>query len=476
MNKSKISTLCAKDEERPLRITRSRAKVLESSSKNEGKNVHIVENSKRVVVCSENKTCVVDVPKVVPHRKRRAAFTDVTNITTKPHDKRVKHVKVQAKGVYQKKNTKLTSDVTVEVSSAQEDVKGKLTEELSAIKMVESNDTVAAVTLVQEPDEHCMSNNITEHVMTDTSLSMEGSVNADINMICEKLGASNYLTIVDIDKELKDSEVWSAYAPDIYSKVRVAELEKRPSTNYMEKLQQDISPTMRGILIDWLVEVTEEYKLVPDTLYLTVNLIDRFLSTRLIQKHRLQLLGITCMFIASKYEEICAPRVEEFCFITDNTYTKQEVVKMEKEVLNLLRFQLCVPTTKTFLRRFIQAAQSSYKDPRIELEFLANYLAELTLVDYSFLQFLPSHVAASAVFLARWTLNHSEQPWTPTLEYHTNYKASELKTVVLALEDLQLNTKGCSHHAIREKYKQEKFNCVAKLSPKPVQSLFQVQV
>ncbi|PNY04244.1 cyclin-a2-2-like protein [Trifolium pratense] len=439
MNKSKISTLCAKDEERPLRITRSRAKV-------------------------------------VPHRKRRAAFTDVTNITTKQHDKRVKHVKVQAKGVYQKKNTKLTSDVTVEVSSAQEDVKGKLTEELSAIKMVESNDTVAAVTLVQEPDEHCMSNNITEHVMTDTSLSMEGSVNADINMICEKLGASNYLTIVDIDKELKDSEVWSAYAPDIYSKVRVAELEKRPSTNYMEKLQQDISPTMRGILIDWLVEVTEEYKLVPDTLYLTVNLIDRFLSTRLIQKHRLQLLGITCMFIASKYEEICAPRVEEFCFITDNTYTKQEVVKMEKEVLNLLRFQLCVPTTKTFLRRFIQAAQSSYKDPRIELEFLANYLAELTLVDYSFLQFLPSHVAASAVFLARWTLNHSEHPWTPTLEYHTNYKASELKTVVIALEDLQLNTKGCSHRAIREKYKQEKFNCVAKLSPKPVQSLFQVQV
>ncbi|GAU41974.1 hypothetical protein TSUD_306800 [Trifolium subterraneum] len=451
MSKSKSSTLCAKDEERPLRITRSRARVLESSSKN----VHIVENSKKVVVVSsENKTCVVDVPNVVPHRKRRAAFTDVTNITTKLHDKRVKHSKVQTKGVYQKKNTKLTSDVTAEVSSVQEDVKGKLTEELSTIKMVESNDTITAVTLVQEPAEHCMSNNITEHVTTDTAVSMQGSVNAgelsispspnkDINMTCEKVGASNFLTIVDIDKELKDSEVWSAYAPDIYSKVRVAELEKRPSTNYMEKLQQDISPSMRGILIDWLVEVTEEYKLVPDTLYLTVNLIDRFLSTKLIQKHRLQLLGITCMFIASKYEEICAPRVEEFCFITDNTYTKQEVVKMEKEVLNLLRFQLCVPTTKTFL---------------------------------SFLQFLPSLVAASAVFLARWTLNHSEHPWTPTLEYHTNYRTSELKTVVLALEDLQLKTKGCPNHAIHEKYKQEKFNCVAKLSPKPVQSLFQVQV
>jgi cyclin A len=119
-----------------------------------------------------------------------------------------------------------------------------------------------------------------------------------------------------------------------------AELEKRPSTNYMEKLQQDICPSMCGILIDWLVEVTEECKLVTDTFYPTVNLIDRFLSTRLIQKRRLQLLCITCMFIASKYEKICAPRVEECCFMTDDKYTKQEVVKMEIEVLNLLRFHV----------------------------------------------------------------------------------------------------------------------------------------
>ncbi|MED6149531.1 Cyclin-A2-2 [Stylosanthes scabra] len=193
------------------------------------------------------------------------------------------------------------------------------------------------------------------------------------------------------------------------------------------------------------------------------------------QKQRLQLLGVTCMLIASKYEEICAPRVEEFCFITDNTYTKEEVLKMESEVLNILHFHLSVPTTKTFLRRFIQAAQSSYKAPCIELEFLANYLAELTLVEYSFLQYLPSLIAASAVFLARWTLNQSEHPWNPTLEHYTNYKASELETVVLELVDLQLNTKGSSLNAIREKYKEKKFNSVATLppNPKPVQSLFQ---
>ncbi|KAJ1411007.1 Cyclin-like [Sesbania bispinosa] len=485
----KVNTFCAKEEGRPLRITRARARALggippysRPSFNNDQKNL---VRPKRAAA-SENKSSLVVPDDALQHHKRRAVLTDVTNICTKPHDKCIEVSQFQARGVCRKKDTKLASDVSIEVSSSQQDVRAKLTEELSTIRMVESNDTIAAATLVdKEPKEHCMSNSIREHVIEDTAHSTQESVqsdellispNKDIDVICEKLGASDCLAIVDIDSELKDSQIWSSYAPDIYNKNRVTEIERKPLAHYMDKLQQDITPNMRGILIDWLVEVSEEYNLVPDTLYLTVNLIDRFLSTSLVQKQRLQLVGVTCMLVASKYEEICAPRVEEFCFITDNTYTKEEVLKMESEVLNLLHFQLSVPTAKTFLRRFIQAAQSSYKVPRVELEFLANYLAELTLVEYSFLQFLPSLVAASAVFLARWTLNHSEHPWNPTLEHYTNYKASQLKTVVLALEDLQLNTKGCSLNAIREKYKQQKFNCVAKLSPKPVQSLFQVQV
>ncbi|MED6180025.1 hypothetical protein PIB30_006515 [Stylosanthes scabra] len=461
----------AKVEERPHRITRARAKVLGSvggippysrpSFKNEQK--HVLRGNFRRTGSDENKTSVV----VDPLDKRKQVLTDVTNISNNAS-------KFQARRVNKKKNTKPASNVSFEVSASQGHVRAKLAEEASTIRVVESHDTTG---------EHCMSNSIREHGITDNALSVQdtaksddpSSPNKDIDMICEKLGASDCLAIVDIDSEIKDPEVWSSYAPEIYNNIRVTELSRRPMTKYMGELQQDISPNMRGILIDWLVEVTEEYNLVPDTLYLTVNLIDRYLSTKLMQKQRLQLLGVTCMLIASKYEEICAPRVEEFCFITDNTYTKEEVLKMESEVLNILHFHLSVPTTKTFLRRFIQAAQSSYKVPRIELEFLANYLAELTLVEYSFLQYLPSLIAASAVFLARWTLNQSEHPWNPTLEHYTNYKASELETVVLELVDLQLNTKGSSLNAIREKYKQEKFNSVATLppNPKPVQSLFQ---
>nr|AAM95610.1 cyclin A-like protein [Nicotiana tabacum] len=95
---------------------------------------------------------------------------------------------------------------------------------------------------------------------------------------------------------------------------------------------------MRGVLVDWLVEVAEEYKLLSDTLYLAVSYIDRFLSTKVIPRQKLQLLGVSSMLIASKYEEINPPHVEDFCYITDNTYTKEDVVKMEADVLQSLKF------------------------------------------------------------------------------------------------------------------------------------------
>ncbi|KAF7830233.1 cyclin-A2-2-like isoform X1 [Senna tora] len=482
------STIGAKDEERPVRITRARARALGSlggippasrpSFKPEQRPI-LGANSKRAA-SDENKTSLVTDAGLL--HKRRAVLTDVTNVSQKSCNKYINGSRIQATGVYMEKNIKLESDVSIEVSSTQEDVKTKLAEDLSKIRMVEARDTSTVEVRFEhkKAPQRCASNGVREPVLAHPMQSLRDSVNElpnplnkDKDMSFEKEEASDGRGIVNIDSELKDPLVWSLYAPLIYNNIRVAELERRPLADYMDRLQQEITPSMRGVLIDWLIEVSDEYKLVPDTLYRTVNLIDRFLSKRLIQKRRLQLLGVTCMLIASKYEEICAPRVEDFCFITDHTYPREEVLKMETEVLNILHFQLSVPTTKTFLRRYIQASQSSCKVPCAELEFLANYLAELTLVEYSFLTFLPSLIAASAVFLARWTLNQSEHPWNPTLEYYTNYKASDLKTTVLALENLQHNTKSCSLSAIHEKYKQQKFNCVATLSPKSAQSLFQ---
>eukprot|EP00250_Pteridium_aquilinum_P008213 c17770_g1_i1 orf=346-1884(+) len=275
-------------------------------------------------------------------------------------------------------------------------------------------------------------------------------------------------SLMDLDSNHKDPQLCSSYAKDIYHYLRISELKRRPNMDYMDAIQHDINSSMRGILIDWLVEVAEEYKLVPDTLYLTIAYIDRFLSAKVVNRQRLQLLGVACMLVAAKYEEICAPQVEEFCYITDNTYGKEEVLDMERQVLNQLHFELTGPTSKTFLRRFLRAAQSSHKSPTLHMEFLGNYLAELTLVEYDFLKYLPSMIAGSAVFVAKFTLEPHNRPWNTMLQHYTGYKPSELKECVQAIHSLQHNVSNCTLPAIREKYRQHKFKCVATIASPPV--------
>ncbi|BAS85235.1 Os03g0607600, partial [Oryza sativa Japonica Group] len=240
---------------------------------------------------------------------------------------------------------------------------------------------------------------------------------------------------------------------------------RRPAADYIETVQVDVTANMRGILVDWLVEVAEEYKLVSDTLYLTVSYIDRFLSAKSINRQKLQLLGVSAMLIASKYEEISPPNVEDFCYITDNTYMKQEVVKMERDILNVLKFEMGNPTTKTFLRMFIRSSQEDDKYPSLPLEFMCSYLAELSLLEYGCVRLLPSVVAASVVFVARLTLDSDTNPWSKKLQEVTGYRASELKDCITCIHDLQLNRKGSSLMAIRDKYKQHRFKGVSTLLP-----------
>ena len=85
---------------------------------------------------------------------------------------------------------------------------------------------------------------------------------------------------------------------------------------------------MRAILIDWLIDVHSKFKLIPATLFLTVNLIDRFLSMHSMIRQQLQLLGISSMLLASKYEEIYAPETKDFVYISDNAYSKEDLSRL----------------------------------------------------------------------------------------------------------------------------------------------------
>lgn len=154
------------------------------------------------------------------------------------------------------------------------------------------------------------------------------------------------------------SDPCQEYADSIYQHLRATELAHFPDPLYMDTVQGDLTHAMRSILVDWLVEVAEEYKLAPQSLFLAVSYLDRFLSRQQIDRSRLQLVGVTALLLAAKYWEIYPPAIDEFVYISDHTYTKAEVLAMENSLLTALHFKLTTPTSWEFSRRFCKAANA----------------------------------------------------------------------------------------------------------------------
>jgi cyclin A len=248
------------------------------------------------------------------------------------------------------------------------------------------------------------------------------------------------------------------YRDDIYAYLREHELRHRPKPGYIVK-QPDVTENMRAVLIDWLVEVTEEYKMQTETLYLAVNFIDRFLSYMSVVRAKLQLVGTAAMFIASKYEEIFPPDVGEFVYITDDTYNKQQVLRMEHLILRVLGFDLSVPTPLTFINAICISARLKEKTM-----YFAMYLSELALLEVEpYLQFLPSVIAASAIALSRHTLG--EGAWDETLQKTSGYCLKELKLCIGFLYDTFVKAPAREQHAIQDKYRSGKYMQVSKIAP-----------
>jgi G2/mitotic-specific cyclin 1/2 len=160
---------------------------------------------------------------------------------------------------------------------------------------------------------------------------------------------------------------------------------------------------MRSILIDWLIEVHNKFHLLPETLYLTINIIDRFLSLRVVSLVKLQLVGLTAMFIASKYEEVITPSIQNFIYMADGGYSDDEVLKAERYILQVLDFNLQYPSPMSFLRRCSKADNYDH-----QTRTLAKYLMELTLIDHQFLIYPPSMIAAAGLYLSRKMLKRGE--------------------------------------------------------------------
>ncbi|XP_015687973.1 G2/mitotic-specific cyclin-B3 [Protobothrops mucrosquamatus] len=269
--------------------------------------------------------------------------------------------------------------------------------------------------------------------------------------------------VEDIDKgQLDDPYANAEYAKDIFEYMQ--EREKSFLLPDYMKSQPDITMDMRAILVDWMVEVQENFELTHETLYLAVKLMDHYLVKVGAMRDKLQLIGSTAILIASKFEERCPPCVDDFLYICDDAYQREELLAMEMSILQTLHFDVNIPIAYRFLRRFAKCARAT-----METLTLARFLCELTLQDYTFVQEGASRLAASCLLLALKMKNLSG--WSPTLEYYSGYQVPDLLPLVRRLNYLLICGQDDRLRAVRNKYSHRVFFEVAKTEPVSMQAL-----
>ncbi|ORZ06564.1 cyclin-like protein [Lobosporangium transversale] len=220
------------------------------------------------------------------------------------------------------------------------------------------------------------------------------------------------------DMDSGDPLMASEYSAQIFQYLMELEHSTMPDPNYMAT-QKELAWKMRGVLIDWLAEVHYKFKLLPETMFLAVNLIDRFLSVRAVSLVKLQLVGITALFVAAKYEEVMAPSVQNFIFMADGGFSDKEILQAERYMLSALGFKMSYPNPMHFLRRISKA--DNYD---IHSRTVAKYLMEIPLLDFNFIECPPSMISAASLCLARRMMGH--ECWEEKLELSSGYTENDL--------------------------------------------------
>lgn len=255
-------------------------------------------------------------------------------------------------------------------------------------------------------------------------------------------------TLDDEDEDTFDVTMVAEYAPEIFNYLHELEHKLSPDPNYMNN-QSELKWEMRAVLIDWVVQVHQRFNLLPETLYLTVNYIDRFLSRRRVSLARFQLVGAVALFIAAKYEEINCPTVQEVAYMADNAYTIEDFFKAELFMIDVLEFDMGWPGPMSFLRRTSKADDYDY-----ETRTLAKYFLEVTIMDHRFVASQPSWLAAGAHYLLRKILNKGA--WTELHVFYSGYTEEQLRPLAKIYLEICLDAEN-HHKAIFEKYQERRY-------------------
>jgi cyclin B len=251
-----------------------------------------------------------------------------------------------------------------------------------------------------------------------------------------------------------DPQLLDYYSDEIYQHLKSIESLNRAKFGFM-KSQADITEKMRSVLLDWLVEVHHKFKLTTETLFLAVNLIDRYLEKVPISRARLQLIGVSAFLIASKYEDIYPPEIRDMVYITDNAFTKQEILQGEIEILKKLEYNITVPSSFRFLERLSRVAGCSEQQ-----HALSRYLQELALVDYKMMKYSYSNLAAAAIYLM-FKIKNIKPEWTSDLRRASGYTEDQLKACARDMCMLFQNANKSSLKGVKNKFSSALFFHVA---------------
>uniref|UniRef100_A0A4W5PQA3 Cyclin B3 n=1 Tax=Hucho hucho TaxID=62062 RepID=A0A4W5PQA3_9TELE len=267
----------------------------------------------------------------------------------------------------------------------------------------------------------------------------------------------------DIDTQHQDDPALTAqYAKEIFDYLKARE-EKFILSDYMS-IQPSLNAGMRAILVDWLVEVQENFELNHETLYLAVKVTDHYLSTAPVNRENLQLIGSTAMLIASKFEERCPPCVDDFLYVCDDAYKREEVIAMETSILQALGFDINIPVPYRFLRRYAKCVSAS-----MDTLTLARYVCELSLQEMDLVPERGSLLASACLLLALVTKELGG--WSPILVFHSGYGVSELVPVVRRLHSMLTSPPDDKLLAVRSKYSHKVFFEVATIPTVDLETL-----
>ncbi|PAV56865.1 hypothetical protein WR25_20669 isoform B [Diploscapter pachys] len=248
---------------------------------------------------------------------------------------------------------------------------------------------------------------------------------------------------------------------DIFNYLLTYEKSEDFAVDNMYILSTQLQPKMRSILIDWIVQVQQRFSLLPDTLHLTVFLLDKFLSVaRDVTKTELQLVGTTCMFIASKFEEMYPPVLSDFEYMADNAFAKRDIIRMEMRILDAVGFNLGRPNSLQFLEWYCIALGVDMKKVVIQR---ARYFNELCLLDASLAHLYPSQVSAASLYLALHVAQ--EDDVSKQMAKLAKMTDEEMKTIAELCAGAIIRVMSQQKlAAIRTKYQSSKFSEASKMS------------